>query len=198
MTFWNIKNKNEREKDASAKYHPIILALLENRHIKGEDADSFFDFNYEKAKLENFCAKLIEEFQVSVAKNHIVEFEHSNLPEVSIIDKKLLRRILSNLLSNAVKYSNEGTNIKVKASYYNNMYEITVIDNGIGIPEEDQKHLFNLFHRGKNVVNFEGTGLGLSIIQKSVKLLGGTISLKSKIGKGTTFKVCFPKHIEEK
>ncbi|MEI6822565.1 MAG: ATP-binding protein [Bacteroidota bacterium] len=165
--------------------------------IEKIDADKF-DFNYERANLENFCAKLIEEFQVSVAKNHIVEFEHSNLPEESIIDQKLLRRILSNLLSNAVKYSNEGTNIKVKASYNNNMYEITVIDNGIGIPEEDQKHLFNLFHRGKNVVNFEGTGLGLSIIQKSVKLLGGTISLKSKIGKGTTFKVCFPKHTEEK
>ena len=190
-------NEKMKRHFTSIKYSAKTLSdmITDVLLIERIDADKY-DFNFEKINLNSFCVKLIEEFQVSFAKNHLLEFEQNDLPEVSLIDKKLLRRILSNLLSNAVKYSAEGTQIKVNAAYINNMYEITVSDNGIGIPEEDQKYLFNLFHRGKNVVNVEGTGLGLSIIQKSVALLKGTISLKSKTGKGTSFKVCFPEHKE--
>ncbi len=69
---------------------------------------------------------------------------------------------------------------------------LTVADQGIGIPEPDLKYLFQPFQRGSNAMEFPGTGIGLTIIQKSVELMNGSVSLKSKEGVGTTFLVRFP------
>ena len=65
-------------------------------------------------------------------------------------------------------------------------------DQGIGIPLEDQQHLFDAFHRSKNVGNIPGTGLGLTIVKRSVDLCGGKITFKSEVGLGTTFTVSIP------
>ena len=61
----------------------------------------------------------------------------------------------------------------------------------MGIPEEDKKHLFERFFRGKNVVNIQGTGLGLHIVSRYVDLMGGQIAVESELEKGTTFKLKF-------
>jgi signal transduction histidine kinase len=65
-------------------------------------------------------------------------------------------------------------------------------DSGIGIPTEDQKHLFESFHRAKNVGSIPGTGLGLAIVKRSVDLQEGKITLNSEVGVGTTFTVTIP------
>jgi signal transduction histidine kinase len=67
-------------------------------------------------------------------------------------------------------------------------------DEGIGISEADQHHLFEAFHRGENVGNIKGTGLGLSIVKQFVELHDGRISVESELGKGTTFTVVIPFH----
>jgi signal transduction histidine kinase len=67
-----------------------------------------------------------------------------------------------------------------------------VRDEGIGISEEDQSHLFSSFFRGKNALNIQGTGLGLHIVKRYADLLGGTINLQSKLGEGTTITLQIP------
>lgn len=113
-----------------------------------------------------------------------------------ILDKQLLRNILINLLANAIKFSPENKSIFLSAIHTNGQLEISVRDEGMGIPEEDQKHLFERFFRGKNVSNIQGTGLGLNIVLKYLELLEGQITFKSELEKGTTFVVTLPTKTE--
>jgi hypothetical protein len=164
--------------------------------IEKIDADKY-EFHFQEGNIGDFVNEIIDDFQSSSGKNHKFFFETKNLPESTLIEKTLLRRILNNLISNSIKYSKENTVINVSLEYQSNKFTLTVTDKGIGIPDEDQKYLFNLFHRARNVINYEGTGLGLSIIFKSVTLLNGNIRLKSKVGKGTSFIIVFPEHLPE-
>jgi len=112
-------------------------------------------------------------------------------------DKNLVRNILINLISNAVKFSDPGKNISVFSKVEDGTALISVKDEGIGILEEDQQHLFTSFFRGKNALNIQGTGLGLHIIKRYVDLLHGDIQLKSEFNKGTEITVTFPINLDE-
>lgn len=107
-------------------------------------------------------------------------------------DKKLLKNILINLISNAIKFSGEGASIELKSNVYDNNAEISVIDQGIGISENDREHLFSSFFRGKNAANIQGTGLGLHIIKRYVDLLNGEVHLQSELNKGTKVTFIIP------
>ncbi|MEP1096595.1 MAG: PAS domain-containing sensor histidine kinase [Cyclobacteriaceae bacterium] len=107
-------------------------------------------------------------------------------------DKKLVRNILINLTSNAIKYTPENKSITVSSRLKENCVLCEVKDEGIGIPEEDHKHLFERFFRASNAQSFQGTGLGLSIVKRYVELIGGKISFESGRGEGTTFTIEFP------
>lgn len=109
------------------------------------------------------------------------------------LDPQLIRNILFNLLSNAVKYSNEGAEIIFKVEIQDNL-SLTVQDQGMGIPQDEQEHLFERFFRAKNATNIQGTGLGLNIVKKHVELMGGDISYTSKLNEGTTFVITLPTH----
>ena len=104
-------------------------------------------------------------------------------------DEKLLRHIFGNLLSNAIKYSPSGGEVRLKVVRRGTETEIEVSDHGIGIPADEIGHLFESFHRASNVGAISGTGLGLAIVKQSVALHGGSIELKSVVGKGTTFTI---------
>jgi signal transduction histidine kinase len=108
------------------------------------------------------------------------------------MDEKLLLHILTNLLTNAIKYSPQDTTVLFGCSCENQEVIFEIKDEGIGIPPEDQKRLFESFHRAKNVGAIPGTGLGLAIVQKSVELHGGRITCTSEVGVGTTFRVTLP------
>ncbi|MFA9214618.1 MAG: ATP-binding protein [Candidatus Methylacidiphilales bacterium] len=107
-------------------------------------------------------------------------------------DKKLIRTILQNLISNAIKYSPDNGEIIISLTNENNQFIISVRDNGIGIPEKEQKHLFERFYRAQNAANIQGTGIGLNIIKKYIELLGGNITFTSQLNLGTTFSVGLP------
>lgn len=108
------------------------------------------------------------------------------------IDKKLMRQAISNLVSNAIKYSGDKQPVTVSIARANGNITIRVRDHGIGIPEADLKHLFQAFHRASNVGAIAGTGLGLVIAKEAVELHGGTISVESQVGAGTTFILNIP------
>jgi PAS domain S-box-containing protein len=116
-------------------------------------------------------------------------FEHRHEGEANFItDCTLIKYILTNLLSNAIKYSPENQPIRVESSVKNGTLRISIHDQGIGIPESEQKHLFERFFRANNAVNgAQGTGLGLYIVRRYAELLGGTVGFSSTEGEGSVF-----------
>ena len=108
------------------------------------------------------------------------------------LDKKIVRTILQNLLSNAIKYSGENTSIQVNFKRSDKNILLTVADQGIGIPENEQIHLFERFYRAKNATNIQGTGLGLNIIKKYIELMKGEITFISEQNLGSKFIVEIP------
>ena len=134
---------------------------------------------------------LVDEMRQSAKSLQQIEYQHSGGEQV-YCDKQVLKNIFNNLLSNAIKYSGEDGKILVETAVSDEHWTITVTDNGIGIPKEEQNHLFDRFFRARNATNIQGTGLGLSIIGKYVDLLGGHITFESEENEGTSFKVRLP------
>jgi signal transduction histidine kinase len=139
-----------------------------------------------------FCKMLIEEIKINKNYNHMLNFTYFVEQQQVNLDEKIMRQILGNLLSNAVKYSPENKPIQFDLTVDTEHIKFRIADRGIGIPPEDRIHLFDLFHRAKNVGNIPGTGLGLSIVKRAVDLHGGTIDVNSEVGKGTQFTVLLP------
>ena len=120
------------------------------------------------------------------------EFDYLHSGETLVqLDLSLLRNILINLISNAIKFSPNDAAIKIRSDVNGQKILISISDSGIGIPDEDQKHLFERFFRAHNVTNIQGTGLELHIVSKYVELMNGKITFTSELEKGTTFKVYF-------
>jgi len=107
-------------------------------------------------------------------------------------DEKIVELVLSNLLHNAIKYSPENTIIDFKIKFKSNEFIFEIKDEGIGIPYEDQKHIFERYFRAENALTNEGTGIGLNIVKGHLESLGGTIEFKSVRNQGTTFIVKLP------
>ncbi|MCW5907497.1 MAG: PAS domain-containing protein [Chitinophagales bacterium] len=143
--------------------------------------------------LKQFCLDIAEDMKGILKQGQTLQHIHSGEDEI-YQDKKILRNVLMNLLSNAVKYSPEGKAIHLHTEIDKNNVAIKVKDNGIGIPIEEQKHLFSKFFRAKNAADIQGTGLGLNIVQRYVELLDGKINFESVPGEGTVFIVEFPKN----
>ncbi|MEB3308949.1 MAG: PAS domain S-box protein [Snowella sp.] len=140
-----------------------------------------------------FCQELLEEFQVGAGKDHEFHFYcEGTVPTFSLVDERLLRHILTNLLGNAVKYSPNRTLVEFGLIYHADQIHFQIRDRGIGIPVEDQIHLFESFHRASNVGNIPGTGLGLNIVKRYAELHHGTISFHSTVGEGSTFTLIIP------
>jgi PAS domain S-box-containing protein len=133
----------------------------------------------------------IDEVRGMVRNGQEIRYDHRGEHRV-YSDRKLLKNILINLISNALKFSAENAVVEVGSAVTDNTAIIEVKDKGIGIPEEDQEHLFSSFFRGKNALNIQGTGLGLHIVKRYTELIGGSINLKSALGEGTTITVTIP------
>ena len=166
--------------------------LLSDVLLIGKVEAGKLEFNSTVIDVIDFCRILVEEMQFSDNHQHRFNLVFQKPSITACLDEKLLRHILSNLLSNAIKYSSEGTDIRLEIFCQNEAIVFQVEDQGIGIPSEDQKQLFELFHRAQNVGNIPGTGLGLAIVKKSIDLQGGKITVKSEVGAGTTFTVFLP------
>jgi PAS domain S-box-containing protein len=120
-----------------------------------------------------------------------VQFSYvSSVETLPALDAKLMRSIVTNLLSNALKYSNKDALFRVECAP--DFITLEVADSGIGIPQEDQKRLFEAFHRARNTGAIKGTGIGMSIVKYAVEAHGGTIEFSSKENEGTTFVVRIP------
>jgi two-component system, sensor histidine kinase and response regulator len=152
-----------------------------------------FDFRPEPLNVDVFFQQVVDEFQIMHSGTHQIVFEN-RFPHPVMADARLLRQIASNLISNAIKYSPTGGAVYVLAEEYEGDLLLTVQDQGIGIPENDQVRLFGAFQRGSNVGPVRGTGLGLAIVKQSVELHKGSVHLESQEGNGTIVRVMIPTH----
>ena len=161
---------------------------------------SRYDSNKKKTRKELFdLGELVKKSQEKLAieikkKNHDVKcFVTADVPPV-YADKDDIERVVLNILTNSIKYTKDGGNIKIYVGFvYTDAY-IKIIDNGIGIPEEDLSRIFERFYRVDKARTRElgGTGLGLSIAKEILDKNGGSIDIKSEAGKGTEVVVRIP------
>jgi signal transduction histidine kinase len=149
-------------------------------------------FNPYKFNLVELCNILIEDVRNKSDAQHYWSFDIA--PEVEQVhaDAHLVATILQNLFSNAVTYSQTGTVIKVSAAKDVDLLVLQVSDQGIGILQEEQAQIFDVFFRGSNFDERPGLGVGLSLVRDAVKNHNGSISLESTPGIGTTFTIRLP------
>lgn len=170
--------------------------LLEDFLSLGKLEEGKVQINVEPIEIKELLKEVAEEVEAIIKTNQSIQPD-CNIDRCFNTDKKLLRNVLINLLSNAIKFSPDNSSIVLKAAIKNSTLIITVKDNGIGISDEDQQHLFSSFFRGKNATTIQGTGLGLHIVKRYVELIQGSIELQSKLQSGTTVTVSLPDLGEE-
>ena len=180
------------EKLLSLLSNVLNLAKIENNKVLMEYTVSNVSGNFED------CIAMFQ--QQAESKNQTLSMtEHISCPYV-YMDAPHLSEICLNIISNAVKYTNDGGIITCNISQTPSEKEdwcnivISITDNGIGMSEEFQKHIFESFERERNTTlsHAEGSGIGMGITKKLVDLMDGTIEVKSKQGVGTTFTVTIP------
>ena len=148
--------------------------------------------------LKDYCQSILDEIQTTIGKNHQFAYEADDQLAHGIADKALVVRMLTNLLSNAVKYSPENSLITLRLKLDDGDAVLQVVDQGVGIAPDEQKYIFDPFYRSRSVIDqVGGTGLGLSIVKDCVDLHGGTISVESTPGNGTTFTIRLPQTLDE-
>ena len=142
--------------------------------------------------LADYCQEFVDEVRSSITSGHILNFKCDSCPEPVCMDPKLLRIMLSNLVFNAIKYSPDASTVDVSVRCGEKEVVFEIRDHGIGIPEADWPHLFQSFHRARNVGSIRGTGLGLAIVNHCVNHHQGKLFFTSEEGKGTTFVIKLP------
>lgn len=116
-----------------------------------------------------------------------------DLPDMQL-DRRQIERVFLNLVSNAINYSPEGKPVRIRAAREGDELVFAVTDEGIGMSAEEQAHVFERFYRADRArqTRSGGTGLGLAIVKEIIELHGGTVTVQSESGKGSTFTVCLP------
>jgi PAS domain S-box-containing protein len=191
--FYERMSETDRQKRFERINSQIehMAAMLDDILLIGRLEEGQIQANFEHLRFSDYLRSMLEEFR-SIRLNHQLVF-HCEANDLQVYaDRKLVRQIFTNLLTNASQYSAPDSRIEIRMVQDGGEVVLQVIDEGIGIPDADQKHLFTAFHRAENVGNIKGTGLGLAIAKRAVELHRGSISFKSKVGVGTTFTVRFP------
>lgn len=154
-----------------------------------------FQAEYTEVTMPDFVEGILDEQQVRVEQREItVEKDFDTSVTTMVTDPNLLRMIVTNLFSNAVKYSKQDGVVRVSYQYKEDTFVLTVSDDGIGIPMEDQDAIFSKLFRAANAVRDvpDGTGLGLYIVKQAVSVLKGSVNFTSAEGMGTSFEVVLP------
>ncbi|MFN5866510.1 MAG: tetratricopeptide repeat protein [Candidatus Kapaibacterium sp.] len=173
----------------------LIASLLDNNALE----TGKLSFSFEKVNVTELCADLLDAYRPNLESKRLRVTAVADFDYYARADRMRLKASLDNLVSNAVKYSPVGRQISIMLSQSGGMVRVEVSDEGAGFTEEDKKLLFQKFARlsARPTAGESSTGLGLSITKKIVDHMGGSISLQSEPGKGSTFTLDIPVWIEE-
>lgn len=164
----------------------LLLSFIENNENMSYDNVSIYDVFIEVYDLTSYIAK---------SKNIDLSYEFNDKSIQVLSNRDYIKQIFLNLVDNAIKYTPDNKSVKVEVTLKDNDIVVKVIDEGVGIPKEDINRIFERFYRVDKARSRDvgGTGLGLAITKHIVKNLGGTIDVKSELGKGSEFIVTIPK-----
>ncbi|MFA6087692.1 PAS domain S-box protein [Mucilaginibacter sp.] len=183
----NISKHVARIKNAVGNLTTILNDFLSLEKLEaGRVEPSFTPFD-----LVKLAEEITEELQMVAKQNQNIIYQHTGKISTISLDQNLLKNCIINLIANAIKYSGENTFIEFTTEITDSACIITIQDNGIGIPDADQKHLFEPFFRAHNTGNIPGTGLGLNIVARYTSLMKGKIHFKSIVNQGTLFTLSF-------
>jgi len=178
-------------KENSGRMEGLVSDLL----IVSRIETAVLPLKKEETSLENLINKLISEFQPFVkASNVEIEFKgQKDLPKI-LTDPFQIHLVIENLLDNATRYIKSGGKVKMLLEKRAKNLYFEIEDNGVGIPKEDQKYIFQKFFRSGNILRYQtqGSGLGLYISKAIIKRLGGKVGFKSKEGEGSVFYFTLP------
>lgn len=178
-------------KENSARMGELISDLLTVSRIE----TASLPLKKKEFSLEDLINKLISEFQpFAKASNVEIEFKvEKNLPKV-FADPDQIRLVIENLLDNAIRYIKEKGKIEILLEKRGKNLYFEIKDNGVGIPKEDQKYIFQKFFRSENIYRYQtqGSGLGLYIAKSIIEKSRGRIGFKSEENKGSTFYFTLP------
>ncbi|HYV36998.1 MAG TPA: HAMP domain-containing sensor histidine kinase, partial [Gemmataceae bacterium] len=200
MTGNQLNDKQQRwvgnVKSSGEKLLNLINDILDIAKIEaGKMQVRLEDFS-----IHDVCEGILNMFRPLAEKKNI-DMRGQIDPDIALMrqDVTKLQQILQNLLSNAIKFTPEGGRVLLKAEADSQFVTLTVTDSGVGIAPEEQDLVFEKFRQAGNPLTREhaGTGLGLSIVRELAKLLGGDVTLKSELGRGSTFTVRLPLHLSE-
>jgi PAS domain S-box-containing protein len=200
-----LENSKEEDQERLRKFHfewirkstKNLIEILNDFLSLSRLEEGKVEPSYHVTDVTGLIKEVTEDINAVKKEGQNIVYTHFGNSEQLWADEKILRNILINLLSNAIKFSPPSGKIEVFSHLDKDTLKIEITDQGIGIPDEEKKHLFNRFFRANNAQNIEGTGLGLSIVKKYVDLMGGDIELSSEINKGTKFTVSLPNQIIE-
>lgn len=165
---------------------------------KLEDAKATLTF--EDADITEMCSRAVRMLSPLAEKKNIeLKYVYEEYVEANC-SKSTIYEAISNLVENAIKYAKDGGKVTIRARYFKGKFvDVSIEDTGEGISEEDQEHLFERFYRVDKARSRAtgGTGLGLHIVKQIAKAHGGTVFVKSKLGKGSTFTLRFLRNKED-
>ena len=197
------KYKITEEEDKRHKHVDRIKSAVSNMTLilndflsAGKLEEGKISINLVSINIAEYINESITDLTNFLKKGQTVNYTHQGNKEF-VSDKQFLKNIMINLVSNSSKFSPENKSIDINTIVTDSELKITVKDNGIGIPVDEQKNLFERFFRAKNALNIQGTGLGLSIVAKYIEVLKGTITFESELNKGTIFYITLPLQDED-
>ena len=193
-----ISYSNKQNLDDTGKE---LLDHIQNSSLRmTELVNDILDFSRvgnEKKELEKFdfnklVAIVLKDLKILITTKK-ASISINKLPTLDI-DEIQIRQVFQNIISNAIKFvKNKNPQINIEAKELKNYWEFSIKDNGIGIPEEEQKNIFEIFKRLHNRKDYSGQGIGLSICKRIIERHNGKIWVESIIGEGTTFYFTIPK-----
>jgi len=178
-------------KENSARMEELVSDLITVSRLE----TATFPLEKQETSLENLIEETIFKFKLFAESAKIeIEFKfQKDLPKV-LADSFQIKQVLENLLDNAIKYTKEKGMVELKLEKQEKNLYFEIKDQGVGIPQEDQKYIFQKFFRAKNILRSrtQGTGLGLYIAKSIIEKSKGKMGFRSKEGEGTTFWFTIP------
>ncbi|WP_419742738.1 sensor histidine kinase [Paraclostridium dentum] len=202
-----LKNTEMKEDQSITKYINMatqntyrLLKLVNNLIDSNKITAGYFEYNPQNYDIvyfvESICQSIVD---FAKQKNIEVIFDTDIEEKIISFDLDKMERIILNILSNSIKFTKEQGKIEIYIRESNEMLEIEISDDGIGIPQNKLNSIFERFKQVENntIRSGEGSGIGLYLVKSLVDMHGGDIAVESELGFGTTFKISIPAELEE-
>lgn len=194
-----LSEKTGKDQESSASLQTIIrqgnhlLSLVNQLLNISKVRSSIEEPDWRTGDIVAFIRMIVENFQIFAQQKHLnlIFVPQQTFLQADFVPE-YFRKIIHNLLSNALKYTPKGGHVYITTTEENNNLVIQIADSGKGIDKQDLPHIFETFYQGNNSCMDMGTGVGLSLAKQMVETMGGQITVKSAVGKGTVFVVTLP------